>query len=99
MPHVVNELRRRSNPLKLCEYLATGKPFVSVDLPALDPMRHLVEVARDRREFVELVARQLSQAPDPARSAQRQAFARSFSWDTIFAQILDRLHPPFRAAA
>lgn len=99
MPHLVNELRRRSNPLKICEYLATGKPFVSVDLPALNAFRELIDVAHDREEFVALVEKNLQRASEPAMVARRQAAARAFSWDTIFADVLDQLQPRLRAAA
>lgn len=99
MPHLVNELRRRSNPLKICEYLATGKPFVSVELPALEKFRDLIDVARSREEFVVLVAQNLAQGSDPAIIAQRQAAARAYSWEAIFAEVLDHLHAPMRIAA
>jgi hypothetical protein len=91
MPHVVNELRRRSNPLKIWEYLAMGKPFVSVDLPALHPVADLVDTARNADEFVSLVEKNLAQPANPEMIARRQTAARACSWDAIFAGILDQL--------
>lgn len=99
MPHVVNELRRRSNPLKICEYLATGKPFVSIDLPALEPFREVVDIARDREDFVRLVEANLKARKDTDLIRRRQEMARAFSWDHIFEGVLQQLFPPLRAAA
>ena len=91
MPHVVNELRRRSNPLKIWEYLAMGKPFVSVDLPALQPVADLVDTARNADEFLNLVEKNLAQPPNPGMIVRRQTAARAFSWDAIFSEVLARL--------
>lgn len=91
MPHLVNELRRRSNPLKICEYLATGKPFVSVDLPALEPFREVVDVAANREDFLRLVEKRLSTPPDPQLAERRRALARGFSWDRILDDVLTQL--------
>jgi glycosyltransferase involved in cell wall biosynthesis len=90
LPHLVNALRQRANPLKIWEYLATGKPFVSVDLPALEPARPFADIARDREHFVELVAERLaSGATYPLEAAQ--AMARRYCWDALFAQVLRHL--------
>lgn len=99
MPHLVNELRRRSNPLKICEYLAMGKPFVSVDLPAVQPFRDVIDVAEDREDFVRQVAANLASPASPRAVERRREIARTFSWDRIFETVLEELYPPLRAAA
>ena len=45
MPYRVNDYTKYIYPLKLHEYLATGRPVVSVPLPALRGYEHLVEIA------------------------------------------------------
>jgi glycosyltransferase involved in cell wall biosynthesis len=92
MPHVVDGLLKNANPLKIWEYLATGKSFVSVDLPALDPVRHLVHVSRDRNHFVQLVEQQLA-TKDADRARASQEYAQSQSWDAIFGKVLEKLAP------
>jgi glycosyltransferase involved in cell wall biosynthesis len=99
MPHLANELRRRSNPLKICEYLAMGKPFVSVDLPAVQTFRDVIDVAADRDDFIRVVAANLASAPNAQVVARRREIARSFSWDRILETVLQQLYPPLRAAA
>jgi glycosyltransferase involved in cell wall biosynthesis len=96
MPHKGNELRKSSNPLKICEYLATGKPFVTIDLPALDPARYLAHIARSHEQFLELVGQALRHDSAVAK-AERQAFAMRYSWDRLFEDLmanLSRTHPP-----
>lgn len=95
MPHLANELVRMSNPLKIWEYLATGKPIVSVDLPALNGVRDFVDAARDHEHFIALVENRLKTgAPQPTAAAQ--AAAASYSWDAIFRQLLQTLEPHLR---
>ena len=96
MPHLVNELRKRSNPLKIWEYLASGKPFVSVDLPAIDAAREFVDVAKDREHFIELVADALYRRDKCCAGAQ--AAARCYSWDTLFNQAMTYLSPKLQRA-
>jgi glycosyltransferase involved in cell wall biosynthesis len=52
IPFKRNELTISTNPVKLYEYLATGKPIVSVDLPEIKPFANVVYIARDYDEFV-----------------------------------------------
>lgn len=67
------------DPLKLYEYLATGKPVVATDLPAVRRFAGLIYVAREREEFIELVGRALREwTPEKAEIARRTA--ESFSW-------------------
>lgn len=92
MPYLVNERTRKSSPLKMWEYVATGKAFVSVDLPALDPIRQFIDVARDRDHFVQLVERRLKMgvtAPNPSATG----LAKSHSWNAIFQQMMSHLGP------
>jgi len=44
-----------ANPLKLREYLATGKPIVSVLTPDIEPFRHCVRIAATAAEFLEQI--------------------------------------------
>jgi len=52
LPYKVNELTKHSNPLKLKECLAAGKPVVSVALPEVIKIGEAVRIARTREEFL-----------------------------------------------
>ena len=92
MPYQVNDRTRTSSPLKMWEYVATGKPFVSVDLPALDSIRGFVDVAADRHHFLELVEQRLRSGA-PAASKAASTLAKKHSWDAIFRKVLEHLAP------
>lgn len=80
MPYVDSELTRAMQPLKLLEYLASGKPVVVRDLPAVKPWQDCLDVAHSATEFRELVQLRLETGlPEPQRLA-RQRLANE-SWD------------------
>lgn len=91
LPHEVSELRHRANPLKIWEYLATGKPVVSVALRMLESMGEIVELAQSRDDFVQRVARCLEHPGSGAQIAQRMAAARALSWDNLFDRMMTSL--------
>ena len=97
MPYVVNDRTVKASPLRMWEYIATGKPVVSVDLPAVRAASEYVDVARDREHFVALLEQRLtSGAAYPASAAQ--SAARAYSWDTIFHEMMQHLEPHLRAS-
>jgi len=67
------------SPLKLYEYLATGKPIISTDLPAVRPFGDLVRIAQDAEEFEQQVAAALDERSEDLRR-RRLAAARENSW-------------------
>ncbi|HLZ65322.1 MAG TPA: glycosyltransferase [Aliidongia sp.] len=85
LPFLDNAQIRASNPLKLREYLATGRPVVSTPFPALDAYADLVAIAPDAAGF----AAAIDQAPhEPeALRAERSARVRSETWEARAAQV------------
>jgi len=78
MPWNRSEWIKACNPIKLKEYLATGRPVVSTDFPALDPFRDLVRVADDAPSFVEAIRAALAHTTDANAQHER---VREESWD------------------
>lgn len=96
MPYRLNDYTKYIYPLKLHEYLASGRPVVTVPLPALAGIESLVEVAQGADAWDAAIARQLRpEATAPAARAVRQDEARRHDWsgivDRIAALIRDRL--------
>ena len=80
IPYRLNEQVRNSNPLKLREYLATGKPVVSVRTAEVERFGNLVRVADHHEAFLQQIEAALAtDGPDP--TAVRQAAVRPMSWD------------------
>jgi hypothetical protein len=48
---VVNELTRNADPIKLYDYVATGKPLVSTDLPASRRFKDVFKIAKSYDDF------------------------------------------------
>jgi len=82
-PYKMDGVAEGCSPIKLYEYLATGKPIVSVDMPEAHQFEHLIHVARDADAFVQQVEAAVSEAGGPEsrdRAAQRMAEAERHTW-------------------
>ena len=66
LPYKVNELTRYSNPLKLKECLAAGKPVASTALPEVMKLKEAVRVALGKEEFLVQVSDALTSPFDRA---------------------------------
>ncbi|MGE0701449.1 MAG: glycosyltransferase [Hyphomicrobiaceae bacterium] len=78
MPWNRSDWIKASNPIKLKEYLATGRPVVTTDFPALDGWRDLVAVAEGAEAFAGAIQRALAEKPDHAAVLARLA---AETWD------------------
>lgn len=76
-----------SNPLKLREYLATGKPIVSVSTPEIDKFGEYVRIARDREQFLAQIEDALAN-DGPADRERRMAAVDSMSWDARIEEVV-----------
>ncbi|MEO9895338.1 MAG: glycosyltransferase [Paracoccaceae bacterium] len=80
IPYLIDEFVRGIYPLKLHEYLATGKPVVSTPIPAVMPHSDLVWIA-EGADKLEQAIEQAMQDNDPDRVAARIALARDNNWE------------------
>lgn len=88
MPYKVNDYTKYIYPLKLHEYLASGRPVVSVPLPALRGSEHLVDIASGVTEWEQAIRRQLEPAAmDAEHQRVRRAEARRHDWSVIADRI------------
>ena len=78
LPYVVDETTRSINPLKLKEYLATGKPVVSTPLPEAERLGAYLTLAEPA-----MFAQAVAAALDPSRIPPQglDAYLHSESWD------------------
>ena len=91
-PFVLDKLSDTVSPIKLYEYLASGKPVVSVDMPAAREFSDLIPLVRTCEEFVAALEEQIVQNANgiikhDARA--RQAAMKDYSWDARFKQVED----------
>jgi hypothetical protein len=77
-------------PLKLKEYLATGKPIVVSELPACQPWADCLDVTRTPADFSAAVRRRISEGLTAAQHAARARLSHE-TWDAKAAQLKSRL--------
>jgi glycosyltransferase involved in cell wall biosynthesis len=80
IPYRLNQQVANANPLKLREYLATGKPVVSVRTAEVDRFGDLIRVADTPEQYLLAVEEALTES-DPLRREARMNAVKSMSWD------------------
>jgi glycosyltransferase involved in cell wall biosynthesis len=80
---------RHANPLKLREYLAMGKPIVSISNPQIDKYADVVEVAHSREEYLAKLDEVLSRPPSPADVRKRMDRVARESWNSRINQVVE----------
>jgi teichuronic acid biosynthesis glycosyltransferase TuaH len=94
VPYADSEFNRASFPLKVLEYLAAGRGVVATDLPAVRWLAtDLVRVASGAGDYADAVE-DLVGHDDPARVAERRAFAAHHSWSSRVAGLCEVLGIP-----
>lgn len=93
IPRLRNPLTERMNPLKLREYLATGRPVVSSPLPevavaATRKYAKAVRLAETPDEWVAAVEAFLANPPNPAEVS---ALVADETWDARLAEVSSRI--------
>lgn len=83
-----------TNPVKLYEYLAAGKPVVASGLPEIKDLL-FVRLAGTPEEFEDAIATGLHQ-DSPALQQQRREFARQNTWQERFAAYDQAIHELFQ---
>ncbi len=80
MPYADLPVTRAIQPLKMKEYLATGRPVVMRDLPATRPWADCLDLVQTAEGFSEAVRRRLAEGVPPAQEQAREARLRSEGW-------------------
>lgn len=90
IPFKLNELTIHVNPIKLREYLASGLPVVSTNLPEVAKYSQLVEIGKNYDEFLEKVEKCLQENTDVYRHTRSDAMKKE-TWrakvDTIMSYV------------
>ncbi len=80
-PFRQNELTRQVSPLKFYEYLASGRPIVSSQMPGVQEFAEIIEIAENQADFLSAVERALA-AESPAAQQKRLEAAAQNSWES-----------------
>ena len=77
-PFSLSEWNKSRLPNKIYQYLSTGKPVVSSDLPSIRSIKAVLYIARDKEDFLHLIEKALGES-DRLLREKRKAFARENS--------------------
>jgi len=84
-----------SNPLKLREYLATGKPVVAVSAPEIDQFADYVHIARSPEEFLGCIEDALANDSAADRARRIEAVA-GMSWEVRMQKVVEIVESKIR---
>jgi len=86
-PQRVNRQIKHSNPLKIREYLATGKPVVSITTPETARLSDVLYLADTPEDYLAAIDRALAQEAPELRS-RRMETMKPLSWDARFQETI-----------
>jgi glycosyltransferase involved in cell wall biosynthesis len=78
LPHLCNDLTRSMDPIKLYDYLASGKPIVSTPVAGTKRFLDVLSVADNRADFLKCIEEALNE--DGQLTRRRVAYARQNTW-------------------
>jgi len=78
LPHLCNALTRSMDPIKLYDYLASGKPIVTTPVAGVERFADVVYVGRTLERFLAGVEAALRE--DPNVQEQRLRYAQENTW-------------------
>lgn len=87
IPYRLNRQVANANPLKLREYLATGKPVVSVRNPEIENFARWVRIADGREAFLAALDEAVLDT-DPGSASARMAAVADQDWDRRVDDVL-----------
>jgi glycosyltransferase involved in cell wall biosynthesis len=91
MPYKDNNYTNCIYPMKLHEYLASGRPVVGTRIHSLQEFFNIIELASTRQEWSTGIERALGAAPDTGRCDARRAVAQRFDWNVIVSRIANTI--------
>jgi glycosyltransferase involved in cell wall biosynthesis len=100
IPFVVNETTKSSFPMKFYEYMASGKPIVSVDLDAISQYKNRPEICRiasGHDDFCRAIEQTLEHKPTEEEINKRLEIAEKNSWETRIEDICSTIEQSLSA--
>jgi glycosyltransferase involved in cell wall biosynthesis len=96
-PYVLDDIASGCSPLKLYEYMAAGKPVVSVRMPEAEKFENLVEIADSYEQFAAKIRMLVSKDEKWKRNLADRSWKESqnHTWDKRFEQTVKVLEECF----
>jgi GT2 family glycosyltransferase len=82
IPFKINNLIKNTNPVKIYEYLATGKPCVATNIPELKFIdKDLVYISTSKKSFLKNLEKAINHEDDKYLVTKRVNFAKQNTWE------------------
>lgn len=81
-----DEMNRNASPIKVREYMSTGKPIVTTYIPEFDEYSKLIYISKSNKEFSDNIKKALNEKEGDL-SLLRKAFIEKSSWRNVFEEI------------
>jgi hypothetical protein len=92
LPYCVDDYTKYIDPLKLSEYMASGRPAIGTPILPLREVSHLITLAETPAEWRQAISASLAPALNtPEARATRQSWAKARTWDTLVESILAKV--------
>ncbi len=92
MPYKINDYTKFIFPMKLHEYLATGRPVVGAPIRSLQAFEHVVTLATTSSEWSHALQQALTGTGQTEREiVLRQQVARRYDWGILVRQIAEKI--------
>jgi len=88
IPFINNLQINACNPLKLREYLASGKPIISTNFPSISKYQDLIYIANNKYEFVHMICK-AHHDQDKYKAKQRMIMVANETWENKAIAIRD----------
>lgn len=88
IPYVINRYTKTVFPLKFFEYLATGKPIVSTNLPELKIYGNLIALAKNYTDFIRKCEIFLEKREEKDIIDKKIKLARNNTWESRIERML-----------
>jgi glycosyltransferase involved in cell wall biosynthesis len=89
IPYHLTQQVLHANPIKLREYLAMGKPVVSVSTPEIDKYKDVVEIGHTKEEFLAKLDQVTARPPTVDEINRRMDRVRPEGWDARMWIVLE----------
>jgi glycosyltransferase involved in cell wall biosynthesis len=90
IPFLINDWTKNINPLKMKEYLATGKPVISTPIPEALRNQDFVKVAHTKEAFSELLLETI-QNPSSEWKKRQLEYIRQLTWENRVMEISQKI--------
>jgi glycosyltransferase involved in cell wall biosynthesis len=90
IPYEFTEFTKYTFPSKLAEYLASGTPVLSSDIPEMRHYEETIGIYGNVEEFIEEAQHQMQKQDSKAKKDRREV-ARELSWDQIVERMSETM--------